>query len=296
MMNKLNNAKKAAAAAVVLAALAGVSTEAAAYNVFTVNPGNFGEVKKIGGTAAHPVTALVTPFSADKMTGNYTEIITVGPSGNTFNVSILWEVGQFAANNGATVLNGTSTTGLGYSYGMYLTFQGSGTITPTATGNHFNLTPGGSTLKLWLDTTADNSYTAPALGTGSWTVTDPSTGVSGEQDVLLATGVGTYGLGNLDPTLPTCTSSGGINCGSFGQTSTFALTTLGKSFFTSPTVFYNTAYQSGQLDNFSPSGTQTITGSLDWTFANTVSEPDSLLVLGMGLMGLAASTRRRRAA
>jgi hypothetical protein len=53
------------------------------------------------------------------------------------------------------------------------------------------------------------------------------------------------------------------------------------------------SFQSGQLNNFTPVGTQEINGSLDVTFA--VPEPASVALIGLGLMGLGLSRRRKQA-
>jgi hypothetical protein len=155
----------------------------------------------------------------------------------------------------------------------------------------FRFNDGSGRLAMYLDANLDSTFTMPGSG-----ATPVSVGNSGD-DVLLAEGDPLSGFGVLDPTLPTCGPSG-INCGSFGASSTFALVGFGKEFFTSPNPFYNLSFQSGQLNNFNPTGTQEINGSLDVVFANTaeVPEPASVGLLGLGMLGLYAARRRNKKA
>jgi hypothetical protein len=244
---------------------------------FTVNEGS------VSGATANRLTA-------DKITGNYDEIITFGAN-NTFQVSLLWNAGQFVANNGTTPVpsqlgqTGSTTTS---QYGLYALYTGNGTFTTSGGKTTFNFTPGGS-LSVYIDPNTNTTFNKPANGGTAWTTSNSA------DDYLIATGLPTSGQGTLDPTLSTCGTSGGagINCGSFGATSTFALTANGSQFFTAPNPFYNVSFQSGQLNNFIPVGTQEINGSLDVTFA--VPEPASVALIGLGLMGLGLSRRRKQA-
>lgn len=265
-------------AAALTAALGVASTNvmAAAFPDFTVAEGS------VPGSAANT-------FVADKITGNYVEVFSV-TGANTFSVSLKWNAGQFVANDGTTPV----TTQLGSfgsgGYGLYALYQGNGTFSTTLGATTFSFVPGGS-LNVWIDPNQDTTFTAPANGTLAWT-----TGNTGDPDYLIATGTPKSGLGTLDPSLSTCGGSGGgINCGSFGTTTSFALTTLGKTYFTLPNPFYNLSFQSGQLNNFAVAGTQTINGSLDVIFGNAVPEPTSIALLGIALLGMGFSGRRRSA-
>jgi hypothetical protein len=219
-------------------------------------------------------------FTADKITGNYTEVITFNANG-TFDISLLYQAGQFVANDGTVALNGGGPggTGLGATYGLYALFKGSGTFTlgPTTT---FALNPGG-TLGVFLDFPFDNSgYVAPATGTGNFAITNSG------NDKTIATGAGVVGSGNL-------TCSVGNNCGSFGQVTSFNLTNPdGTSYFIQPVPFYDLSLQSGQFNGFVPSGTLQLNGSMDVIFAR-VPEPASLALVGVALLGLGVSRRRK---
>ena len=235
--------------------------------------------------------ALGQNFTADKITGNYVEVISFAGSetSGTFNVSLKWNAGQFVANDGSTPVAsqlGTSSS----QYGLYALYQGTGTFNTTASGTVFSFTPGGS-LNLFADADSNTVFGQPANGALGFTTTNDA------DDVLIATGTPTSGEGRLDPSLSTCGITNGINCGSFGASSTFNLTAAGSQYFVAPNPFYNISFQSGQLNNFNPTGTQVINGSLDVIFGGSseVPEPATVAMVGLGLLGLGLSRRRKQA-
>lgn len=258
--------------AIAVAGAFAASGSAFAYPTFTVDPSGY---------------SSLTSFQADKITGNYEEVISLNLDG-TFDFSLKWNAGQYSSNNGGTALDGEFETGLGFAYNMYALFQGSGTYTlnPDNTISSFTLTSGGG-LELWIDpkdTAATlTKFVAPATGAGAYTLTGNS------DDIKIATGTGISGAANF-------AKVGDFNSGSFGQTTSFALTADGKDYFVAPNPFYSLSFESGQI-NFGAvvNGplTTTINGSLDVIFQK-VPEPSSLPLVGAALVGLGVALRRRK--
>ena len=262
-------------AAAMTAALSFVATSAIAdtFVPFTVAEGS------VTGTPTNT-------FEAGKVIGNYIEDVTLNADG-TFTTKLLFNASTFGDTNGGSI--GTSFLSSAQTpfasanqYAIYAVLTGSGTFSPTAVnGNNFTFNSGGS-LVLSLDPNSDTQFTK---GTGSIGV------VASPDDVTLATGQVVSGGGTLKP----CT---GIDCGSFNTNTSFILQTAGLNFFTAPRPFYNMLLTSGQFDkiDFTKIGVvQRTTGSLDATFGS-VPEPESIALMGVGLLGLGLSMRRRKQA
>jgi hypothetical protein len=235
---------------------------------------------------SHTEGGVLTQFTADKMTGNYNEIISFDGLGG-FAVSLFWSAGQFVTDNGETAVK-AGVSRLGVDYGVYGTYMARGSVsTDSSNKTTFTFIPGSGSLTLYLDEKDDTKKVNPLTG---YLAFDRS---NTDDDVIIANGNPLAGAGNLDPNGPNCGPGKGIECGSFGSKTSFALTVPGMNFFTSPSPFYDLSFQSGQLNNFTLSGNQTINGSLDVTFAR-VPEPATTALFGLGLLGLCLTARRRK--
>ena len=137
---------------------------------------------------------------------------------------------------------------------------------------------------MWFDPfNATTTFTQPINGSTLW-----GTANAGD-DILLATGTAVQGTGTSLGAQ--CTNN---NCGSFGQTTSFALTSpAGTSFFTNPVPFFNVALSSGQFQGINPVEGANVTsqGTANTNF--NVPEPSPLALVGLGLLALGFTRRRK---
>jgi hypothetical protein len=262
---------------VIAASIASAMLFAGAASAATANPFDF----------INPTTGV--KYTADSMTGSYKEVITFNAD-KTFNVALLFQATAF--NSGGSALYG-GDTGLSSTYGLYATYNVSGVYSTANNSTTFKFTPGSGDIAVYLDNNSSiyrtGGFTAPTSGAGAYKITGQNL------DTLLATGVATDPSDGTLAVGATC-GSNGINCGSFGSTTTLDLTKAGSGFFVSPSPFYNLSFQSGVLTSFSTQGTQTIDGTLNVVFQKgaEVPEPASLGLLGLGLLGLGVARRRKQ--
>ena len=287
-MNKLN--KLLLNAGIVLAMGLTSSNAMAIGEVFTVN-----EVAITG-------TPTTTSFEATKINGEFSEIVTI-TSGNTFSTSLKLEFQGFTDERDdstpSTFLGANETIDtINYGgYKMYLLYKSIGTFSATTSGFEYITTD--AVFEMYADSQSDGIFTAPATGTpllpalpsdlasiDYWSVS----GAAG--DDLMATG--TFISGSATQTCAGTAQDN--NCGSFGQTTTFALETLGENYFIDPVDFYTISIQSGNFNGFDPvvGSTQQIGGVPNVIF-KAVPEPSVIALMGLGFMGLGFMRRSKQA-
>lgn len=262
------------AGAVAVLAL-GISSQAAAFPVFTVDPnGAFGST---GGN--HPGA-----FQADFILGNSSTLVTLN-GGQTTAAGEGWVNFSAFSDNGSAVLAGVS--GLNNDWQMWAQFSYTLTLTSGTYG------------------TTNSTYAVTALHADFWV--DPS--IASATTFISATDAGGAASVNHGADSFMIASAdlyqGVANINALGGTgfnSTNAFTLLdpaGSNLFTSPVPFYNVQYnefnntQQGAHINL-PGGYIAInqtTGGVD--FNQQVPEPATLALLGIGLLGIGASKRRK---
>lgn len=206
---------------------------------------------------------------ADKINGGYVERITFDGAGN-FTASAFATFGQFF--NGSNSLN----SGLNSTYSLYATFEAQGTAGSQGNVEFFVGDTGG--FQIFLDRNNDTGLA----------VEDDIDSISNTGDDVL------LGMSEMiGENLATSSTVEGKTVTAFDfDFLDFSLTADGDQYFVSPQPFSMMVNVNGDFDTFSQSGEQIIRGDVSAQFYD-VPEPSTLAVLGLGLLGLGATGRRK---
>ena len=276
-MSKFHKSLATATASVILAA--GFTSSASASPLFDVTP-------TIATTGENRAT-----FTADQIQGTSSELLTLTAGPNTF-TGTGWVNFSGFVNAGTLLSAGITGLNLGpgtNGYGLYLKFDLTG---------HYVLSPGAfgaagsnyilDTLNFHVFTDPDNNTTFTQANAN--TSTNASVGGVMAEDVNLGNGDLIAGVSGFD-----------AQFGAFlNSIQNYANTGPGSTFFTAPNPFYNVAFtafnntQQGVIPNGNLISITNAVGVIDFN-QNQVPEPESLGLLGIGLLGMAVGLRRRKA-
>ncbi|WP_018983090.1 flocculation-associated PEP-CTERM protein PepA [Salinimonas chungwhensis] len=206
---------------------------------------------------------------ADKINGGYVERLTFDGAGN-FTASAFATFGQFFSGNNS--LN----SGLNNEYSLYATFQAEGTTGTQGNVEFFEGNTGG--FQIFLDRNNDTGLA----------VEDDIDSISNTGDDVL------LGMSDMiGENLGTSTTINGKTVTAFDfDFMDFSLTAEGDQYFVSPMPFSMMVTVNGDFDTFNTSGEQITRGDVSAQFVD-VPEPSTLAVLGLGLLGLGATGRRK---
>lgn len=268
-------ARKAVLGFAISAAFAASSAFAAP--AFTVAPSS------LAGSVGNPALSSFVNFTADEITASSSELLHLDNGAGTVTGSGWISLNSFDYLGNA--LNPFSTALNGY-YKLILTFSLDGTL-KTGTAGMPNSTYDLTNLTFDVFATGADATTSVATLTQEALVTWGSSGKVKLGSGSLIPGSGVAGFDD----------KGGVFQ---NAAAAFGLTAEGEAFFVQPQPFYTVAFDA--FNNTSQGATFSADGSLaaisaggKLDFNGKVPEPTTASLIGMGLLGLGALSRKRKA-
>ena len=287
-MKMLNLRKNMLVVAVGAALAMGVATQASALDMFTVNP------SVLGGPAS--------TFNADFTSGISSELLTI-TSPTTVTGSGWMQFTGFS--NGATPLF-SPTTGLGSNYGLYLQYTLADTlVSPLGTMGMANSLYDVTSLNFSL--MADLGLNTSFTSANALTSTAATVGGTTSDDIVLATGKiafpGTAGFDKLGGAylntvqlLAVCTGAGTASLGGVPMADSSCTSNTGSKYLAGPVPFYGIAFTEFNNTTTGVTRNGALIGINGASGGITVPEPATLALLGVGLLGIGSTLRKRKSA